>query len=71
MIKIDKKMSMGEMVQKWPNVAKILAEKYQMHCASCPMARMETLEEGARGHGMTKKEIEAMVEDLNKLKGEK
>ena len=71
MIKIDKKMSMRELVEKWPNLAKVLAEKYQMHCASCPMARMETLEEGAKGHGMTKKEIEAMVMDLNKLKREK
>jgi len=47
-------------------VSDILVEKYGLHCVGCPMGRMESLEDGAKSHGMNDKEIEAMVADLNK-----
>ena len=40
-------------------------EKYGLHCAHCELGKVETLEEGARGHGLTEKEVEEMVGLIN------
>ena len=45
--------------------AEILMES-GMHCLGCPMAMQETIEDGCLAHGMSKKEIEKLVEKLNK-----
>jgi len=42
-------------------------EKYGLHCLGCSMSAVETLEEGAMGHGMKKGEVEKMVAELNAL----
>jgi hybrid cluster-associated redox disulfide protein len=52
--------------RRYPYLTEVLIEKYGMHCLGCSMSAVETLGEGAMGHGMCKKEIEEMVEDLNK-----
>jgi hybrid cluster-associated redox disulfide protein len=48
--------------------AEILMES-GMHCFGCPMAQMETIEEGCLAHGMSKKEVDKLIEKLNKGKG--
>ena len=63
---IDKKMMIVKVLELKPKVSDILVEKYGLHCVGCPMGRMESLEDGAKSHGMNDKEIEAMVADLNK-----
>jgi len=65
MKKINKKMIIAEVLEQRPEIADILVEKYELHCVGCPMGRMESLEDGAKAHGMSDKEIEKMVEDLN------
>lgn len=59
--KITKKMSFVEILQKHPKAAEILLGK-GMHCIGCPMAQMESLEEGAKAHGLDADEI---VKELN------
>lgn len=59
--KITKKMSFAEILQKNPEVAEILSGK-GMHCFGCPMAQMESLEDGAKAHGLDADEI---VKELN------
>lgn len=59
--KITKKMSFAEIIQKYPKVAETLMNK-GMHCIGCPMAQMESLEDGARAHGLDADEI---VKELN------
>jgi len=44
-----------------------LVEEYGLHCIGCMAAGMETLEQGAKVHGMSHKEIEEMVENLKEL----
>ena len=48
-----------------PKAAKILI-KAGMHCIGCPMMAQETLEQGCLAHGMTKKEIDKIINELNK-----
>lgn len=64
-MKITKKTKLSRIAQD-EKLAKILMEEYGLFCVTCHLASFETLEEGAKAHGMKEKEIEKMVERLNK-----
>jgi len=64
---ITKSTRITDIAEKHPKAAEILMEKYGMHCIGCYAAAFETVEEGAKAHGMSKKEIDDMVEELNKV----
>jgi len=66
-IEITKDIMIGDLVEAYPKLAKVLVEEYGFHCIGCMAAGMETLEEGATVHGMDKKEILKMVADLKEL----
>ena len=59
--KITKDMMLGETVEKYPAAAEVFA-KYGLHCFGCPMATMETIEQGALGHGI---DVESLLKELN------
>ena len=64
MKKITAKTKMNELIQKKPEAVEILFDA-GLHCIGCPMAMQETLEQGCLTHGMSKKEINKLVERLN------
>ncbi len=64
--KIDRKMNIGELVAKHPELAQVLSEDYGLHCAGCFAASFDTLEQGAKVHGFDDKEIEEMISRLEK-----
>ncbi len=64
-MKITKKTIMSEILEEKPESAKLLMEA-GMHCVGCPMAMQETLEDGCIAHGMTKKQVDKLIEELNK-----
>ena len=66
-IKIDRKMNLAELVMDHPELAQVLNEDYGLHCVNCFAAGFDTLEEGAKIHGYDDKDIEKMVERLNKI----
>ena len=68
--KIIKTMSLGEIATKHPEAADIL-RKYGLHCIGCSVAAWESLEQGAMAHGIDDKNLDKMLKELNKLKGEK
>jgi hybrid cluster-associated redox disulfide protein len=45
--------------------AEILMSK-GLGCLGCPMASEETLEEGCLAHGMTKKQVDELLREVNK-----
>ena len=63
---INKDMTVGEVVQKYPEVGHILTE-YGLHCVGCHVATWETIEQGTMGHGMPGEVMAAMVDDANKF----
>ena len=65
--KITKNILILEIAERYPKLVDVMVEKYGLHCIGCSLSAVETLEEGAMGHGMSKKEVGKMVEDLNKL----
>ena len=56
---------MSEILMKKPEAARLLLES-GMHCIGCPMAMQESLEQGCLSHGMTEKQIDKLVKELNK-----
>ncbi len=62
--KVTKDMTFGELIKKVPQAGQVLAG-YGLHCIGCHIATIETLEQGARAHGLSDDEIKKMVSDLN------
>jgi len=61
-MKITKDMSIGEVIGKHPEVVEIFL-KNGLGCVGCGMAQMESVEEGAKAHGI---DVKKLVEELNK-----
>jgi len=61
MKKITKDMTIGEVLEINKN-AKTILSGFGMHCFSCPMSQMETIEEAGMVHGV---DINLMLEKLN------
>ena len=61
MKKITKDMTIGEVLELNKN-AKTILSGFGMHCFSCPMSQMETLEQAAMVHGV---ELDLMLNKLN------
>ena len=62
MPKITKNMTMGEIVQKYPETVDVMI-KHGLHCVGCHLAAMETVEQGAIGHGI---DLDELLKDMNK-----
>ena len=62
---ISKDMTLGELVQNYPEAAMLLARR-GLHCIGCGMAAAETIEQGAMAHGMSERDIESMLDEMNK-----
>lgn len=69
-MKINQNMTIGEVLDKAGDKVNEVAEVLMnsgMGCVGCPMAQMETLEQGCMAHGLNKKEIEEIVEKINEI----
>jgi hydroxylamine reductase len=63
---ISKTMMIGDAVSEYPDIVPIMIEN-GMHCIGCGASMFETLEEGFLGHGMSDKEIDKIMGEINKL----
>ncbi|MBN1502606.1 DUF1858 domain-containing protein [Candidatus Woesearchaeota archaeon] len=59
-------MLLGDVVKSFPETAYIMM-RYGLHCVGCHVATHETIEQGAKAHGLSEKEIEKMVKEMNSL----
>ncbi len=62
---IKKDMTFAQILTKNPELMNTLFE-HGLHCIGCHMSAYETIEQGCLVHGMNNKEIDALVEKLNK-----
>lgn len=58
---ITKDMTIGEVLDINPNLAEVFMG-FGMHCISCPVSQMETVEEAGQIHGI---DIEFLLKKLN------
>jgi len=63
--KITSKTKLSKVMKINPNASEILFEA-GLACIGCAMASDETLEQGCRAHGMSKKQIDELIKKLNK-----
>ena len=59
--KINKDMTFFELMRTYPESVKVL-QSYNLGCIGCMGAQNESLEQGARAHGI---DIENLMKDLN------
>jgi hybrid cluster-associated redox disulfide protein len=57
---IEKTMTIGEFVEKYPDKVDILLEA-GMHCLGCPASQAETIEEACDVHGIDIDELMAKI----------
>lgn len=60
--KITKNMTFEEVLTKYPKTAEVFM-KSGMHCIGCVLASGETIEQGAKAHGIN---VKKLLEKLNK-----
>jgi hybrid cluster-associated redox disulfide protein len=63
--KITKDMTLGEAVSKYPQTMEVLF-KNGLHCIGCHISAYETIEQGALAHGLDKKAVDKMIDEMNK-----
>lgn len=51
-----------------PDLADILVQEVGLFCVGCPMAQLETIQQGCQAHGLTDKEIKKLLAKLNQKK---
>jgi len=66
-MKIIPQTKLNKILELNPKSAELLFEAGMM-CCGCPMAQQETLEQGCKAHGMSKKQIDDLVRRLNEKK---
>lgn len=58
---INKEMTIGEVVQTYPQTIEVFL-KHGLMCFGCAIARFENVEQGAMAHGIS---VDALITDLN------
>lgn len=64
--KITKEMKINGIVNNYPDIVPLLMG-YGLHCVGCSFSEHDTLESGAKLHGMSNEDIEMMIKDCNEL----
>ena len=65
---VDKDMIIADVIKKYPAAAEVMAS-YGLTCIGCHSNPYESIEAGARVHGMSDGEIEEMIKDINEIVG--
>ena len=55
-----------ELLEKYPQTAEVLID-YGLHCVGCAAAHFDTIEAGAKAHGLANAEIQEMVGRINEV----
>lgn len=63
-MKITKDITIKAILDMKPGAHEILKD-FGLGCIDCELGNFETLEEGAKGHGLTDEEISQLVEIIN------
>lgn len=65
--KISKDMKISDIINTYPEVVELLATEWGFHCVSCFFSSFDTLEQGAKIHGITGKDLNLMVKMCNEI----
>lgn len=65
-INITKDTNIEEVVSKYPQTIEVFLD-YNLSCIGCPLSRMESIQEGAIGHGLGESDIASLIDRLNEV----
>jgi len=63
--KVERDTLMAEIILSYPQLSQELMDM-GMHCVGCPFSSFESIEDGCAVHGMDEKQIDEIVDKLNK-----
>ena len=66
-MELSKTMTFGDLMNECPEASQVLVSR-GLHCVGCHIAFSESIEDGARVHGLSDQEIEAMMDEIRALK---
>jgi len=61
-----KDMNIGEIIERFPQAAEVML-KHGLHCIGCHVNPYETLKMGCGAHGISSKDIDKIVKEINDL----
>lgn len=61
---VTRDSNLGDIAKSYPQAAAVMLE-YGLHCVGCFANQFDTLEMGARIHGMTEMEVDEMLQRIN------
>jgi hybrid cluster-associated redox disulfide protein len=64
--KVTKDSNIAEVVYKHPESVEVFMD-YGLHCVGCSASAYDTIESGAKIHGLSDKDIGEMIERLNEV----
>lgn len=64
--KVNKDTNLADALFKYPQIAEVLTD-YGLHCVGCFANSFDTIEMGAKIHGMTEEEVDEMLERVNEV----
>src|SRR3989344_4024267 len=65
---ITRDMTIEDVFKRFPSKSQKLAQLMTnagLHCVGCSASTFETIEQGMAGHGMTQKDVNSLVNELN------
>lgn len=62
--RITKESPIMDTIEKYPNIVPILLG-YGLHCVGCHFSQFDTIEIGAKVHGMSQEDLKMMIKDVN------
>lgn len=64
-LQVSRNMNLGEVAARWPAARAVLLD-YGLHCVGCFASSYDTIDAGAKIHGMSEEEIGEMVHEMNR-----
>lgn len=62
---LSRDLPISEITEKSPKAVELLG-MYGLHCTNCFFNAQDTVENGAKMHGMSDEDIDSMIEEINK-----
>lgn len=66
-IKLDRNISILDLIERYPSVIDVLEVDYEFHCVNCIFSDFDTLEAGASLHGIEGDDFEDMLSHLEEI----
>jgi hybrid cluster-associated redox disulfide protein len=64
--KVKKEDNLADVLFKHPEVGEVLLD-YGLHCVGCAFSAADSLEAGAKAHGLSSEDIKELVDRVNEV----